>query len=105
MSCLIRRMRREDIAQVTEIDREAFPTMWPPANYNRELEIGLAHYIVASKSDETIQIPDIIGATEKTFPFSSKAMNACFNNGRPSARDKTDPARRQNRSCSTGRRS
>jgi ribosomal-protein-alanine N-acetyltransferase len=40
-------MRREDIDQVTDIDREAFPNMWPPANYKRELEISLAHYIVA----------------------------------------------------------
>jgi ribosomal-protein-alanine N-acetyltransferase len=40
-------MRREDIAQVTEIDREAFPTLWPPVNYRHELQNPLAHYIVA----------------------------------------------------------
>jgi len=44
-------MRKEDAAQATEIDRQAFPTMWPPANYQRELENLLAHYIVAYDSE------------------------------------------------------
>jgi ribosomal-protein-alanine N-acetyltransferase len=39
-------MSRDDVAQVTAIDREAFPTMWPPMNYTRELENQLAHYLV-----------------------------------------------------------
>jgi ribosomal-protein-alanine N-acetyltransferase len=43
----LRSMSQEDVPQVTEIDREAFPTLWPPANYERELKNGLAHYIVA----------------------------------------------------------
>lgn len=43
----LRLMSQEDVPQVTEIDREAFPTLWPPANYQRELKNGLAHYIVA----------------------------------------------------------
>ncbi len=47
MSYYIRRMYQEDVAQVTEIDHEAFPTMWPPANYERELKVSLAHYIAA----------------------------------------------------------
>jgi ribosomal-protein-alanine N-acetyltransferase len=48
----IRLMKQEDVPQVTEIDREAFPTLWPPANYERELKNGLAHYIVASDEGE-----------------------------------------------------
>jgi len=43
----MRLMKQEDVPQVTAIDREAFPTLWPPANYERELKNGLAHYIVA----------------------------------------------------------
>ncbi len=43
----LRSMKQEDVPQVTEIDREAFPTLWPPANYQRELKNGLAHYLVA----------------------------------------------------------
>jgi len=82
-------MRREDISQVTEIDREAFPTMWPPANYNRELEIGLAHYIVASKKDETVQIPGIITAAEEFFPLFPESLQQRSNHPSTTARDET----------------
>jgi len=44
-------MRLEDVDQVTEIDREAFPTMKPPTNFQRELSYPLAHYIVAVKQE------------------------------------------------------
>ncbi len=47
MAYLIRKMRRKDIEKAVEIDREAFPSMLPPANYQRELKNGLAYYIVA----------------------------------------------------------
>ncbi len=46
MSYVVRPMGRQDVAQVTDIDREAFPTMWPPMNYHRELENQLACYLV-----------------------------------------------------------
>jgi len=48
----VRLMRFEDIDQVSEIDREAFPTEWPPPNFKRELENRLAHYIVACNAAE-----------------------------------------------------
>ncbi len=47
MSFHVRLMHRGDIAQVTKIDRESFPSMWPPPNYRQELGNRLAHYIVA----------------------------------------------------------
>ena len=40
-------MQVEDIPQVAEINREAFPTEWPPPSYKRELSNRLAHYLVA----------------------------------------------------------
>ncbi len=49
----MRQMRREDVAQVTGIDREAFPTIWPPVNYHRELQNSLAHYIVVCDDRRT----------------------------------------------------
>jgi [ribosomal protein S18]-alanine N-acetyltransferase len=42
----IRLMRKEDIDQITEIDREAFSSMWPPVNFQRELKNRLARYLV-----------------------------------------------------------
>ena len=47
MTYHIRLMRTGDVSQVNEIDMEAFPTMTPPPNYQRELGTLLAHYIVA----------------------------------------------------------
>ena len=48
-------MDKQDIAQVNEIDREVFPTQWPPANYRHELQNQLAHYIVACDENETVE--------------------------------------------------
>lgn len=59
MTYSVRPMRKEDIAQVTEIDREAFPTQWPPPNYRQELQNQLAHYIVACDDTETALEPEV----------------------------------------------
>ena len=40
-------MQLEDVGQVTDIDREAFPTLWPPPNYKRELQNDVSHHVVA----------------------------------------------------------
>ena len=40
MLLAVRPMSREDINQVAAIDREAFPTQWPPPNYQNELPTG-----------------------------------------------------------------
>jgi ribosomal-protein-alanine N-acetyltransferase len=65
LSYSIRPMRKEDIAQVTEIDHEAFPTMWPPANYERELRTPLAHYIVAHEGSPTTEKTGVTVTKEK----------------------------------------
>ena len=54
----IRLLRREDIDQVMEIDREAFPTEWPPPNFKRELDNRLASYIVACNAEEMPDEPE-----------------------------------------------
>ena len=50
----IRRMMEDDLAQVNEIDREAFPTQWPPANYRQELQNKIAHYLVTCDATRRI---------------------------------------------------
>jgi len=52
----VRLMRLDDVAQVTEIDREAFPTLWPPANYRKEMNNRLAHYIVVCDSERQVEL-------------------------------------------------
>jgi [ribosomal protein S18]-alanine N-acetyltransferase len=52
-------MTRHDLAEVTEIDREAFPTQWPPADYSYEFKNQMAHYIVACDSSIKVEIPPL----------------------------------------------
>ncbi len=57
MSCLVRLMVKEDITQISVIDREAFPTMWPPVNFQRELTNRMAHYLVVSDGTRVLDQP------------------------------------------------
>jgi len=40
-------MQAMDIAQVTEVDREAFPTQWPPPSFKKDLNNSIIRYLVA----------------------------------------------------------
>jgi ribosomal-protein-alanine N-acetyltransferase len=55
----MRPMRPEDIAQVSEIDREAFPTIWPPTDYSRELKNPLAYCLVTIDDQKTAPAPRV----------------------------------------------
>ncbi|MBF6600763.1 MAG: ribosomal protein S18-alanine N-acetyltransferase [Dehalococcoidia bacterium] len=44
-------MTADDIAQVVEIERESFPSIWPQTAYRRELQNKLARYTVISEPD------------------------------------------------------
>lgn len=54
MICRVRSMQAEDIPQLVDIDREAFPTQWPPTPFKKELKSRLIRYVVAyeGKKDE-----------------------------------------------------
>jgi ribosomal-protein-alanine N-acetyltransferase len=76
----LRLMSQEDVPQVTEIDREAFPTLWPPANYQHELKNGLAHYIVACDGQgEVGEEPKAV--PEKGFSALLAQIRQLFGNG------------------------
>lgn len=53
----VRPMRIEDVPQAVEIEREAFPTQWPPTPFKRELQNRLAHYLVLCQGGETWESP------------------------------------------------
>jgi ribosomal-protein-alanine N-acetyltransferase len=75
-------MRKEDIPQVTEIDREAFPTLWPPANYRHELENRLARYIVACDKEERVDEPEMEATPQKGFPGLVSKLKQLLNHDR-----------------------
>jgi [ribosomal protein S18]-alanine N-acetyltransferase len=58
-------MLKGDIAQVSQIDHEAFPTMWPPVNFNNELNNRLAHYVVVRDGARNNQDSTIAGKTNR----------------------------------------
>jgi ribosomal-protein-alanine N-acetyltransferase len=55
----IRPMTKADLAQVSNIDREAFPTQWPPPNYRQELQNKVAYYIVGCDDSRTMEVNEV----------------------------------------------
>jgi len=47
MRFTVRPMQKDDVPQVMAIDREAFPTQWPPPPFTRDLNNRLVRYLVA----------------------------------------------------------
>ncbi len=81
MTYSIRPMTQDDLGQVTDIDREAFPTQWPPPNYRQELNNKLAHYIVACNDSRTIEVTEpkkrmgISGLFSLLMPWSKRSLS------------------------------
>jgi ribosomal-protein-alanine N-acetyltransferase len=65
----VRLMRRLDVPQVAQIDREAFPTDWPPTNFARELENRLAYYIVVTEKNPPDSVPPAPAQEQKPEGF------------------------------------
>lgn len=81
LACYVRLMGKGDIPQVTEIDHEAFPTLWPPPNYRRELENRLAHYLVAC--DDALEAPEGSIAPPKYSPGPASWLRRLFEREAP----------------------
>ena len=82
MSYYVRLMQRGDIAQVIEIDREAFPNMWPPANYEREMKNRLAHYVVACDGRVTLEADGAEAPREEASTNLASRLKRLFNHDR-----------------------
>lgn len=80
MAYYLRWMRKEDISQVNRIDHEAFPTLWPPPNYRRELENRMARYIVAFDEEQKVEEPETTPKKETSGLVSR--LRQFFNHGR-----------------------
>lgn len=81
MSYYVRRMRPEDVRQVAEIDRQAFPTMVPSANFQRELQNQLAHYIVVCDTDKIMAVPETKIAPANGWLKVVNKVQQLFNQG------------------------
>ena len=72
MAYYARFMCKEDVSQVNEIDREAFPTQWPLPDYRRELHNPLAQLIVACDDSHKAETPEIEPPREEASGLMSK---------------------------------
>lgn len=54
MGYTVRPMNADDIPQVSAIDREAFPTEWPPPSFKRELSSSMVRYLVVQDGSRRI---------------------------------------------------
>jgi ribosomal-protein-alanine N-acetyltransferase len=53
----LRPMDADDLDQVASMEREAFPTLWPPTSYRRELKNRMAEYVVCVRDGEFVTVP------------------------------------------------
>jgi len=90
LSYYVRLMRREDIAQVAEIDREAFPTQWPPPNFQHELRSRLAHYIVACDEEKLVEQPRVKAYSGNSLTRLVSRLRQLFSHDRSSS-DRPSP--------------
>jgi len=89
----LRLMREEDIPQVNQIDHEAFPTLWPPPNYRRELANRLARYIVACDEEKKVEEPEMKATPRKGFSGLISRLRRLFNHDRFSGNELTTSER------------
>ena len=53
----LRPMEWADLDQVAAMEREAFPTLWPPTSYSREMRNKQAEYVVCVQEGEHVSAP------------------------------------------------
>ena len=82
LACYVRLMRRRDVTPVTEIDREVFPTLWPPVNYKRDLENRMAHYIVTCDEKKRTEELEMDVSSEKNPSGLRSRVRRLFNYNR-----------------------
>ena len=55
----LRPMAEGDLDQVAAMERESFPTLWPPTSYRKELRNRTAEYLVCVRDGEYVTVPGV----------------------------------------------
>lgn len=77
MACALRPMEPRDVPVAAEIEQEAFPTLWPPTSFRRELNNRLARYLVAwEPPDEEAPAPAPAPAAAPQRPWMRRLLDA-----------------------------
>ncbi|MDE2802745.1 MAG: GNAT family N-acetyltransferase, partial [Chloroflexota bacterium] len=67
----LRPMLPEDAQAVAEIEREAFPTTWPPTPFRKELHNRLARYLVSYSPSDDFDAEELERVREEPAPAGS----------------------------------
>ena len=70
MRFAVRPLEDGDISQSTEIERDAFPNLFPPTSFRRELQNRTASYLVAARDDTAheVNVSAVSPAHEESRP-------------------------------------
>ena len=84
MPYALRPMQERDLAQAAEIERDAFPTLFPPTSFRRELKNRLARYLVAWRLEDP---PELTPQPAESPTRMTRLWRSATNlwNGRPIA--------------------
>lgn len=63
----LRPMDWGDLGQVADIEREAFPTLWPPTNYRKEMRNRIAEHVVCVRDGEYVTVERKPSALRRLF--------------------------------------
>lgn len=63
----LRPMDWDDLDQVAAIEREAFPTLWPPTNYRKEMRNRIAEHLVCVQDGAYVTVERKQGALRRLF--------------------------------------
>ena len=85
MSYCVRLMHREHIAQVAEIDRQVFPTLWPLANYRYEIQNRMARYIVVCDEERGVEPAEVQAVPRKGLAGVITRVSRFLNSEPPSS--------------------
>jgi hypothetical protein len=76
----VRPLTPDDIPAVSAVEREVFPTTWPPTPFKKELNNRLAHYLVAWDPEGLVQTSSAPEETTSGPPSSSASTIRSFTN-------------------------
>ena len=74
MNVQIRTLKADDTSRVAEIEKEAFPTLWPPTPLKRELSNRMARYLVAWEPKQAEQRPEEKRGPQELESFPSRSL-------------------------------
>ncbi len=76
MAFAVRPMEERDLLQCAEIERDAFPALFPPTSFKREFKNKIARYLIVARVDEdgSARAPDA-SETDGDRPFINRLLS------------------------------